>query len=397
MVSCNHRLHFDAPEASRLPAGRPGLGTPPFRPRNMRFTAPVTVARLGWSLLLGAISVDAPAQQPNPPGQVKAGATPKYEAYLFAHMMHRDYGRLYYSVSLDGLHWRALNAGKRVLPEYRGHPDICRGHDGRYYLVGNDHDTNLVIRFWVSDDLVTWTRFGEFTPDLSRVPDYPNALPRVGAPKLFYDDATRQYLLSWHTPHVPESREDPEAYWASQRTFCVTSPDLKTFSTPPVKLLPWDMGTIDVIVRRVGSRYYAILKDERYPTLDWPTGKTIRIASAHALLGPYEKLSPPISPNFREAPTLIPSPDGSAWYLYYEQYPGVAYGVSVAARLEGPWYQLCGYTFHADWDKYSLPPRVRHGSMIPISRREYDRLLQAFPPGETAPGPERRRDPSALQ
>ena len=39
---------------------------------------------------------------PDPPGQVHDGK-PVHEAYLFAHMTHHDYGRLYYSVSLDGL------------------------------------------------------------------------------------------------------------------------------------------------------------------------------------------------------------------------------------------------------------------------------------------------------
>ena len=52
------------------------------------------------------------AQMPDPPGQVKPGETAKCEAYLFAHMMQGDYWRLYYSVSLDGLHWDILNGGK---------------------------------------------------------------------------------------------------------------------------------------------------------------------------------------------------------------------------------------------------------------------------------------------
>lgn len=46
----------------------------------------------------------ATAQMPDPPGQVAAGERPQHEAYLFAHMMEGDYGRLYYSVSRDGLH-----------------------------------------------------------------------------------------------------------------------------------------------------------------------------------------------------------------------------------------------------------------------------------------------------
>jgi len=157
--------------------------------------------------------------------------------------------------------------------------------------------------------------------------------------------------------------------------------DLQTFSLPPRRLFPWDMATIDVIIRQEGDYYYAVLKDERYPTLDWPTGKTIRICRSPNLLGPYSEPGPPISPNFREAPTLIPSPNGKAWYLYYEQYPGVAYGLSVAASLEGPWFQAAGGQ-QPSLDKYHLPPKVRHGSMLAITAKQYDALVVAF--GKTA-------------
>ena len=318
------------------------------------------------------------AQMPDPPGQVKAGEMARHEAYLFAHMVQGDYWRLYYSVSRDGLHWETLNSGKRVFEGYRGHADLCQGHDGRYYLVGNRGDDQPDINFWVSDDLITWAKHGDYFPDLRRVPDYPRALPRIGAPKLFFDAASSQYLLTWHTTHDLGKTDLPEPYWAGQRTLYATSKDLKTFSDPPRKLFAFDLATIDVIVRREGNRYYAILKDERYPTLDWPTGKTIRICSSPNLLGPYSAPGPPVSPGFREAPTLIPSPDGKAWYLYYEQYPGVAYGLSVAATLEGPWFQAAGGTHYRDWDKYSLPPKVRHGSMVPLTRKQYDALLGVF-------------------
>jgi len=318
------------------------------------------------------------AQLPDPPGQAKPGQPPKHEAYLFAHMLHGDYGRLYYSVSLDGLHWRMLNGGRRVFEDYRGHADICRGPDSRYYLVGNRGDDQPDVNFWGSTDLIAWTKHSDYVPDLQRVPDYPKAMPRIGAPKLFYDAASAQYLLTWHTTHHLGKTDLPEPYWAGQRTLYVTSADLKTFAEPPRKLFAWDLATIDVIVRREGGRYYAILKDERYPALDWPTGKTIRIGSSPNLLGPYTEPGPPISPGFREAPTLIPSPDGTAWYLYYEQYPGVAYGLSVAASLAGPWFQVSGNTHHLDWDKYALPPKARHGCMLPITGLEYDALVRTF-------------------
>jgi hypothetical protein len=318
------------------------------------------------------------AQQPNPPGQASRPEELQNEAYLFAHMMHSDYGRLYYSVSRDGLHWNQLNGGKRVFDAYHGHPDICKGHDGKYYMAGNNSDDDHQIHFWVSDDLISWKEFGTYIPNLKSTPGYSEAMQRIGAPKLFFDISSQQYLLSWHTPHKNGTKEDAEIYWASQRTLYVLSKDMKTFSATPQKLFDWNMGTIDVIIRKEGDNYFAILKDEAYPTLYWVTGKTIRIAKSNNLLGPYSEPSHPISPNFREAPTLISSPNGKAWYIYYEQYPGVSYGLSIADNLNGPWYQASGNTFFSDWDKYSLPPKVRHGCMISISLKEYDALIAKF-------------------
>lgn len=329
-------------------------------------------------LVLSLFAFTIKAQQPDPPGQVKGNEIAKNQAYLFAHMTHQDYGRLYYSVSLDGLHWENLNDGKRVFPEYHGHPDICKGPDGSYYIAGNESDESADINIWVSKDLITWKKHSVYTPNLKSTPEYSNALQRIGAPKLYYDKSSSKFLLTWHTPHKEGTKEDPEGYWASQRTLYVLSDDLKTFEGTPQKLFDWDMGTIDVFIRKVGDSYYAILKDETYPTLYWTTGKTIRIAKSNSLLGPYSLPGPSISPNFREAPMLIPSPNDKDWYLYYEQYPGVSYGLSIADNLNGPWYQASGYTFFADWDKYSLPEKTRHGCMITIDKKEYDALVNKF-------------------
>ena len=190
------------------------------------------------------VSIPSVSQQPDPPGQALGGKK-VHEAYLFAHMMHNDYGKLYYTVSLDGLHWEKLNDGKRVFEEYRGHPDICKGHDGRYYIVGNKNDAAPGINIWVSDDLINWKHHTDFTPDLKKTPGYENALPRIGAPKLYYDASTAQYILTWHTPHEWGNDKDPERYWASQRTLYVTSKDLVTFSETPHRLFKWDIATID--------------------------------------------------------------------------------------------------------------------------------------------------------
>ena len=315
-----------------------------------------------YNIVLLLFVLTAPAQGENTAGAADSDAG----GYLFAHMTKQDYGRLYYSVSEDGLHWTLLNDGKRVHDGYRGHPDICRGHDGRYYMTGGSDTVTL----WVSVDLVAWATHLEWNPDVYKTPGFKPAEKTHGAPKIFYDKATQQYLITWHTSQNNKEKDRPEHYWAGQRTLYITSKDLKSF-TDPKRLFQYDMATIDVIVRASRGRYYAIIKDERYPSFDWVTGKTIRIASSANLTGPWSAPSPPVTPNFREAPTLIPRPDGKGWYLYYEQYPGVQYGLSTAPQIAGPWHDV----FIMD---YSVPQHARHGCMIPIGRGQYDAIVAAY-------------------
>lgn len=287
-------------------------------------------------------------------------------AYLFAHMTKQDYGRLYYAVSEDGLHWTTLNDGKRINDEYRGHPDITKGHDGRHYMTGGSGSITL----WVSDDLLAWSKLGEIEPNVYEISDFEPKEKTYGAAKIYYDETTQQYLITWHTSQHKKVRERPEHYWAGQRTCYVTTRDFRAY-TDPHRLFQYDMATIDVIVRRVGARYYAILKDERYPSFDWTTGKTIRVASAPTLTGPWTRPSSPITPNFREAPTLIRRPDDGGWYLYYEQYPGVQYGLSTAPTIAGPWHGV----YIKDYD---VPENARHGCMIPVTRAQYNAIVARY-------------------
>lgn len=332
------------------------------------------------AIVAAALAASAAAQR-TPPGGPETPYVDPAKAYLFAHMMKGDYGTLYYSISVDGLHWRTLNGGRPVSADYHGHASIARGPDGRYYLVGNKGDDDPSIRFWVSEDLVRWTPFGTYQPDLKAVPGHPHALQRIGAPKLFFDRSSNRFLLTWHTPNQEGSKTDPERYWASQRTLYVLSPNLRRFDAAPRRLFAWDMATIDTVVQPNdgGRGYCAILKDERYPSYDWTTGKTIRISCGPALTGPYPPPGPPLSPNFREAPTVIRSPDDHDWLLYYEQYAGTSYGLSKAQKLEGPWFQVSGNSGVPEWNRYEMVPGARHGSMIAITRKEADRLAAAFP------------------
>lgn len=294
--------------------------------------------------------------------------------YLFAHMDKGDYGRLYYAISRDGLRWLPLNDGKRIVEDYLGHPDITRGHDGRFYMIGVGRQAPEAV-LWASSDLTDWEVERELDAEMFDAPALDHDPPWRGAPKLYYDEATGQYLVTWHASSKPKLREDGEHFWSGMRTWYVTTEDLEQF-TEPRRLFEFDhMATIDVIVRREGETYYAIIKDELYPSFDWPTGKTIRICKSESLTGLYSEPGPPISPNFREAPALIPRPDGRGWYLYYEQYPAIAYEASTGPTLEGPWHTVFG-------PQISVPDGARHGCMVPLQSGEHETILERFKPAE---------------
>ncbi len=290
--------------------------------------------------------------------------------YLFAHMTRADYGRLHYAASTNGLHWTPLNGGRRVLESYRGHPDITRMPDGRWVLLGN-HPDRGDVRMWTSSNLVDWIHLRDFTADMSAFPGFEPPGKWHGAPKMVYDDEARRYVMTFHFSNRPGRREEPEYYWSGMRTFVVTSPDLAAF-TPARRLFDWDFATIDVILRRDAGRWFAIVKDERHPDSGAATGKTIRIAeSSGGPAGPWSAPGPSLTPNFREAPMLIPRPDGRGWYLYFEQYPGISYGLVTAPGLGGPWTEVPAA-------EYRTPPGVRHGCMVAVTREELAGLRAAF-------------------
>ncbi|WP_319503305.1 DJ-1/PfpI family protein [uncultured Draconibacterium sp.] len=293
----------------------------------------------------------------------------KLAGYLFAHMTKEDYGHLYYSISEDGLNWTLLNEGKRINEAYRGHPDICKGHDGRYYQIGVEENTGRPI-LWSSDDLLEWKEEMDLPCDVfeKNLGHKANA-SWYGAPKMYYDEATSKYIITWHCPKEGIAREDASNYWCSMRTFFVTTSDLKSFSSAK-RLFDFEMGTIDVIIRKEGELYYAIIKDECEANEFWPTGKSVRICVSEKLEGPYSYPGDKVSPSYREAPTVIHKKDGG-WLMYFEQYPGVQYEAVQAPSLMGPWYDV--YTM-----KIKIPDECRHGCMIPLTANQYNAILKKY-------------------
>ena len=291
--------------------------------------------------------------------------------YLFAHMTDDNYGALYYSVSRDAYNWETINDGRVILPPYFGHPDICKGRDA-YYMISVKKGTGIPL-LWRSADLVTWesTKLAKsIFNKITELHGYVNEETYYGAPKIFFDAASDRYIITWH---AGKTGNDGDAYeWDTKRTFYILTSDFKTFSDPQ-KLFDFtgsdrDMATIDVIIRRQGDIYYAIMKDERTQEAAPETGKTIRIAKSENLTGPYSNPGPRITPldRWHEAPIIVPTVDDTGFYLFTENYPH-QYDMFEAPSLDGPWAE-----------RSFAGPKARHGCMLRVNETEYQAILNAY-------------------
>ena len=322
--------------------------------------------------------------------------------YLFAHMTNANYGSLFYSISRDGLSWKTLNGGKVILESYYGHPDICEGPDvfgkadRRWYMIGvvrGSSKESLVL--WHTTDLVVWKNKvldGEkFVVDHLGV--Y-NEVPFVGAPKMFYDEASHQFIITWHAGEYYRKRQEAKTNeeramydrknWETMKTCYILTEDFVNFTRPKRLFAAQDGGDlapiyftgadsdialIDVIIRKFNGKYYAIVKDERWEDKAPKTHKSIRIASSDNLLGPYSNPGPSVSPNWREAPIIIRTPEGK-FRLYYENYGEHVYEMREALAIQGaPW---------KDATSFYPPKDGRHGCIIHVDEETYRNIENSY-------------------
>lgn len=313
-----------------------------------------------------------------PGGETPGGGDPVIEGpggYLFAHTgTGSKYYRLFYAVSRDGIKWTALKRGESPMSTYYGFPYIVQDSKGTYWLIGTS--TGAKPHFpivWYSSDLITW-KHKDLPSSIMALPEeYENDTNSYGAMKLFYDPVSDQFMISWH---AGEAALSGNAYWESMRTFYILTKDFQTF-TPAKKLFSFtgsdeNMAQIDASVHYTGGKYYAVIKDERWPA-SASTGKTVRISVSESLTGPWTNPGGSITPSWREAPTLVQSPDGAYWYLYVEDYTVHQYEL----------YRSTSITNGAQWEKVTemTPPpgdNCRHGCIIHVDEAIYQKLLKTY-------------------
>ncbi|MFJ3306340.1 family 43 glycosylhydrolase [Streptomyces sp. NPDC086549] len=287
----------------------------------------------------------------------------------------------------DPLHWRELNDGKPVLTSTLGEqglrdPFIIRSPEGdKFYQIATDlriygngdwdaaqRTGSKSIMVWESTDLVHWTnqRLVKVSPD---------SAGNTWAPEAFYDTELGEYVVFWASKLYDNEAHSGDTY---NRMMYATTRDFYTFSEPKVWI---DRGwsVIDSTMIQHDGTYYRLSKDERNNTSSTPDSKFIFEEKSDSILAPsWDAVAEGIGKgtmSAAEGPLVFKSNTEEKWYAFLDEFGGRGYIPFETTDLDsGNWTPSTGY---------DLPARPRHGTVLPVTQAEYDRLLRAYQPDQS--------------
>ncbi len=281
--------------------------------------------------------------------------------FLFAYFKNNGQDGLHLAYSNDGFNWTALKSDSSFLKptvandKLMRDPCIIRGADGLFHMVWTVSWNDKGIGYASSADLIHWSE-QQFIP----VMQHEDSARNCWAPEITYDKKKKQYMIYWATTIAGKYIADPKVENGyNHRMYYVLTKDFKTFSK--TKLL-YDKGfnVIDATIVPDGKQYVMFLKDETRT----PPQKNIKIATSNNLTGGYSDASAPITGNYwAEGPTTLRM--NGTWIVYFDKYRDHKYGAVQSADLKN-WTDIS--------DKISLPEGLRHGTILKISRKEFEGL-----------------------
>ncbi|MFB2580694.1 cell wall-binding repeat-containing protein [Herbiconiux sp. P15] len=337
------------------------------------------------------------------------------EGYMFTYFAGEstDAGEEIYFGASEGsspLEWDELNGGNPVLSSSFGEeglrdPMIIRSPEGdKFFIVATDlkiypngdfgraqRTGSLYLEIWESTDLVNWSpqRHVQVSDEAT--------IGNTWAPEAYYDETIGEYVVFWASniydaSIAPEARDNFATY---NRMMYATTRDFVTFSEPQI----WSdsnrgrgLGLIDSTVIQDGDTYYRFTKDEGTMNVLLQKSDSLRATSGDPMVvtedpNAWSLVTREIGRNQTytaidgstrtytggEGPTVFKDvQDDGTWWLFIDQ-PGYHGGVGyVAFRSTDK-----GLTWQAQ-DSSGLPGVPRHGTVLPITAAEQERLQEAY-------------------
>lgn len=297
--------------------------------------------------------------------------------YLFAYFTNNTTKgqQVCYAVSKNGLDFTPLNGGRPVIASDSislsggvRDPHLLRAEDGSILMSLTDMDwqrgkwTCRGIVLMKSDNLIDWTHSRIHFPLRYAGKVFAN-VNAVWAPQTIYDSEAKKYMVyfSLHSEKNGPFPTDAVYYAYANKEFTDLEDD-------PQRLFHFDGPTIDTdIVRDQKGTYHVFFNT-------WGGGMTGRRKfTANSLTVPQtwtltEGVMKPEGVNMKsEGSSAYPLSDGTTWVLAYDCYDSGVFHFCTSTDLAT--FTLVRET---KTDGNFTP---RHGSILPITKREYERLV----------------------
>ena len=295
------------------------------------------------------------------------------QAYLFVHFAHgnsEEAEQIYFSVSKDGIRWSSLNNSKPILLSTLGEkglrdPHIIRSAEGnKFYLIATDlsisknsdwtraqSNGSKSLMIWESTDLVHWSeqRMEKIASDNAGC---------TWAPESIYDKDTGDYMVFW------ASKVSDDNY-AKQRIYCSKTKDFIHFTEAQLYIEKKN-DIIDTTFIMHNSAYYRFSKDE--------TTKSILMEVCDTLMGDFKTIDSFSLAEVQgyEGPTCYKLNGENKWCLLLDAY-AIGQGYKCFTTSD-----LATGSFAKSASEFITPYIFRHGTVIPITMKEYNDLVEAY-------------------
>ncbi len=320
------------------------------------------------------------------------GATPKHElvsktvnvapeqemgAYLFTHFVGTESNaqseQVYFSVSQNGTDWTTLNNNTPILTSNVGElgvrdPHIIRGVDGKFFIISTDlsiynrrddsnrwgtcqtsGSKNIVI--WESDDLVNWS-------NARAVKVAKDNAGCTWAPEAVYDAEKDMYMVFWASKTADDN-------YATQRMYRSYTKDFVTFTEPEIYIDGGTVSNIDTTITSHKGVYYRFTKNESNSSVTMM--KSTSLDKGWTMVDSYTLGTM----TGYEGPTIYKLNGEDKWCLLLDNYAASA-GYKPFVTDD-----IAKGSFAAASD-FNFSSKYRHGTVIPITAEEYERLVEAY-------------------
>ena len=295
-------------------------------------------------------------------------------AYLFTYFNSNDPKdeQICYALSEDGYNYTPLNMGMPViesdtiaLTQCVRDPHILRGEDGKtFYMVVTDMKSNLGwnsnrgMVLLKSTDLINWQHTAINFP--TRYTKTWKNVQRVWAPETIYDRKAGKYMVFYSLASSDRGSYDKIYYQYANKDFT----DLEG---EPKWLFDAGCATIDgdIVYNEADQLYHLFYKQE--------AGRGIYQAVAKELTDKWQMIGGNVEQTKEsvEGVGVCKAIDGKSWIIMYDCYGNGHYQFCKSEDLKT--FQFVQNTEM----RGKFTPR--HGTIIPITRAEKERLLKAFP------------------